>query len=61
MGLRMKTLEILSDTKTCERIMKMLEVGISKKYIRNTFNISERELQRIIQFYSDSMEKVFFI
>jgi len=61
MGLRTKTIEILRDTTTCERIIKMLDIGISKKYIRHTFNISERELQRIIQFYRDRKEEVIFI
>ena len=51
MGLRMKTIEKLADRPTCERIIEMLEYGISKKYIRQTFGLSERELQRIIESY----------
>ncbi len=53
MGLRIKTIEKLTDRPACERIIKMLEAGISKKYIRQTFELTERELQRIIEFYSD--------
>ncbi len=51
MGLRMKTIEKLADKHTCERIIEMLEYGISKKYIRQTFGLTERELQQIIRFY----------
>ena len=51
MGLRMKTIEKLADRPTCERIIEMLKHDISKKYIRKTFNLSERELQQIIKFY----------
>ena len=53
MGLRMKTIEKLNDTRTCNRIIEMQKIGISKKYIRLHFNLTERELQRIEEFYKD--------
>ena len=51
MGLRITTIEKINDTEACLKIMELLKLGISKKYIRQTFDVTERELERIIDFY----------
>ena len=53
MGLRMTTIQKLQDTRTCKQIMELLEMGYSKRYLRQTFDLTERELDRIIEFYGE--------
>ena len=54
MGLRMTTITKLQDSRTCKHIMELLDMGYSKRYIRHTFDVSERELERIIEFYGEN-------
>ncbi len=53
MGLRMTTIQKLNETRTCEQIIELLKMGYSKLYLRLTFDLTERELDRIIEFYGD--------
>lgn len=51
MGLRLTTIQKLQDTRTCKHIIELLEMGYSKLYVMRTFDVTERELERIIEFY----------
>ena len=53
MGLHIPTIQILIDTKKINKILKDLEAGFSKKYIRETYNLTIRQLQHIERIYSD--------
>ena len=52
MGLRMTTISRINNSEECQRMMELLGRGISKKYIRENFDVSERVLERIIDYYT---------
>ena len=58
MGLRITTILKLNDKQTCERIMDLLDNCFSKKYIRQQYQVTERELERIIEYYSRKADRI---
>jgi len=53
MGLHIPTIQVLIDSKKINSVLRDLEAGFSKKYIRDTHNLTIRQLQHIERIYSD--------
>jgi len=51
MGLHRATAELLMDEEKLQRIASVLELGVSKRYIREIFRITDRQLQHVMKWY----------
>lgn len=55
MGLHSATIQILEDSRLCDNVMKAVRRNYSRRYIQQRYGVSRRQLERIIQVYSDQM------
>ncbi len=53
MGLHTATIEILEDDRLCAAVMKAVGRNYSNRYIQRQFGVSRRQLERIVQTYSN--------
>ena len=53
MGMHLKTISKLNNEKECQRIVELLKLGYSKKYLRKTFDLTIRELEKIIEVFDN--------
>jgi hypothetical protein len=51
MGLHDKTITKLEDKSLCERVIHAVNSRYNKNYIIRTYDVTRRELERIIEFY----------
>lgn len=52
MALHTKTITKLEDKALCERVIQAVNNRYNKNYIIRTYNVSRRELERIVEYYS---------
>ena len=55
MGLHRATAELLMDEEKLLRIARVLDLGVSKRYIREIFRITDRQLQHVEKWYRGKM------
>jgi len=53
MGLHLSTIEKLEDNLLCDRVLREMDRNYSQRFIQRRYNITRRQLQRIIQLHSD--------
>ncbi|MCB2211368.1 hypothetical protein KQI52_04590 [bacterium] len=53
MGLHTATIEILENDRLCVEVMKAVGRNYSNRYIQRQFGVSRRQLERIVQTYSN--------
>jgi len=51
MGLHRATAELLMNEEKLQRIARVLDLGVSKRYIREIFRITDRQLQHVVKWY----------
>jgi len=55
MGLHRATAELLMNEEKLQRIARVLDLGVSKRYIRELFRVTERQLQHVENWYRGKM------
>jgi len=56
MGFHRATAELLMDEEKLQRIARVLDLGVSKRYIREIFGITDRQLQHVVKWYQSRMK-----
>ena len=51
MALHTKTITKLEDKQLCEQVVRAVNNNYNKSYIQETYDVTRRELERIVQYY----------
>ena len=51
MALHTKTITKLENKELCERVVRAVNNNYNKNYIQQTYDVTRRELERIVQYY----------
>jgi len=56
MGIHSSTIEKLEDNLLCDRVLREISRNYSQRFVQRRYNITRRQLQRIIQLHSDKKQ-----